>query len=151
MAKTATIFQFSAFFTVLHTLLLGLVTNKNTKICEIDGDRIQEIIDRENKGDFIDELIKFINNSGRVQRPTVKLRSAKVLTIADYQEAAKIIEQDGTSGIETAAKIVGWDIAMALLISSLRIQCGSTTSFPAPEDLENKVNKILDEENLGLQ
>ncbi len=68
--------------------------------------------------------------------------------ICDFNYAAKIIESDGVEGIHTAIRFAGEDVAFALLIAHLRIQCGSKTSFPPPDDVYDQVKKILEDHHL---
>jgi hypothetical protein len=63
--------------------------------------------------------------------------------LGNYHEAAKILEEDGIEGIDSAAAIVGPQIALAMLLSQLRIKAGSIKAFPAPREIDEAVNKIL--------
>jgi len=65
--QPASLQQVGAFITSLFTLFWGLVTNKSKKLADIESGKIQELIDRQDKRSLIDEIIKFINNGGRMQ------------------------------------------------------------------------------------
>ena len=63
MAKKATLAQVGAFWTMIHTLFLGLFTEKNDDLLsKIDGSKIQDAIDIPGKNNFLFEFIKWINN-----------------------------------------------------------------------------------------
>ena len=62
--------------------------------------------------------------------------------------ASKIIEEEGTDGIQTVIRLVGLKPAMALLITHLRRSFGSMNSFPADPHIYEKVKQILEQENL---
>ncbi len=65
-----------------------------------------------------------------------------------YHAAAKIIEYDGAEGYHTCVERHGVEVANFLLIAFLRHVAGSKNTFPTPEDIPEKVSKMLIEYNL---
>ena len=60
--------------------------------------------------------------------------------LRDLQYAAKIIEENGIDGVESASKIVGLEIARAMIVMHLRRNHGSCDSYPS----DPRVNQILE-------
>ena len=96
--KTASPAQLGSFVNSLLTLLWALITEKSKKLAEIDGEKIQEIIDRKDKQSIIDELIKFINNGWKM----TYLTAARVLDLDAEPKmpfrGAKLHERIGLKG-----------------------------------------------------
>ncbi|KKQ35813.1 MAG: hypothetical protein US50_C0004G0002 [Candidatus Nomurabacteria bacterium GW2011_GWB1_37_5] len=96
--KPTSLDQFGSFITSLLTLLMALITGKSKKIAEIDGDKVQELIDREDKQSIINELIKFINNGWKM----TYLIAARVLDLDAPAKmpfsGATLKERSGMSG-----------------------------------------------------
>lgn len=63
--------------------------------------------------------------------------------------AVTIIEKDGVDGFATASELVGREVALAILITYLRISLGSLDSFPANPEIGDKVLKLLSENNIS--
>lgn len=57
--------------------------------------------------------------------------------------AVKTIEQDGIDGMELAEKLVGKQIALALLTTHVRRDLGSTDTFPSNPEIDSKVQEFL--------
>jgi ribA/ribD-fused uncharacterized protein len=70
------------------------------------------------------------------------------MNTANLFKAAKIIEEDGIDGIDTAIILVGRKTATTLLISHLRRNLGSIDTFPADPEIDEKVKAILRGNNL---
>jgi hypothetical protein len=70
-------------------------------------------------------------------------------TAAKLHAAAKMIEVDGVEGIQSATRLAGEDIAMALLITHLRRERGADR-YPPPKDVEVTVNEFLSQRRLLL-
>lgn len=68
--------------------------------------------------------------------------------LARFHAAAKLIEYDAAEGVQTCTERYGRDIAGALLVAFLRRSFGSFDSFPAPDDIIEKVNSFLREKGL---
>lgn len=62
--------------------------------------------------------------------------------------ASKIIEQDGIDGLESAAKLVDKQIAVAFLVAYTRRNLGSAKSYPANPEIDEKVKQLLLNNNL---
>lgn len=60
------------------------------------------------------------------------------------QQAAKLIEADGTEGLHATAQLVGMPAALALLITHLRRGYGSMSGgYPADPEIDTKVVRVL--------
>lgn len=59
------------------------------------------------------------------------------------QQAAKKIEVDGKEGCYSAAKLVGWEMATALLMTHVRRNFGSMETCPALPEIDDKVVGVL--------
>lgn len=84
----------------------------------------------------------------------VDLRRTEMLSpdnLKELQAAAKIIESDAAGGIQLAIRIVGEDVAIAMLVLYLRISSGSTKSWPADPLIDNRVQDLLAQANLICQ
>ena len=68
--------------------------------------------------------------------------------LTKIHSAAKIIEEDGVEGINTAAASVGPAIAMAMLIMHVRRNLGSASTFPARAGIVEETNELLEKERL---
>lgn len=68
--------------------------------------------------------------------------------LSQWHLAAKYIEVDGAEGVQSATRVVGEEIALALLVAHLRRSLGSTDSYPARPGIEEETNAIL--KNLDL-
>ena len=66
----------------------------------------------------------------------------------NYFEAIKIIEQDGIDGINSAVKLIGRQAAIAVLMSKIRRDLGSTDTYPSDPGIDVKVKKILSDSSL---
>ncbi len=68
------------------------------------------------------------------------------------QQAAKLIESDGSDGLHSAARLVGMPTALALLITHLRRGYGSMSGgWPADPEIDTKVvHDLLAEEPLVM-
>lgn len=64
--KPASLDQVGALMLKLTSIFLGFITGKNKKIEQIDGGKIQEIIDEENTDSILDVIIQLINNGWKM-------------------------------------------------------------------------------------
>lgn len=80
-----------------------------------------------------------------------KARAQGLNDLDRFHDAAKMIEYDGAQAYRTCCERFGKDVANALLIAYFRrnVMTGSPLNvFPEPEDLREKVNKMLEEEGV---
>jgi len=68
--------------------------------------------------------------------------------VDEIHAAAKIIRADGTDGFQSATRIVGQDMALAMLIVHLR-ESHNIGRFPDAEDTTERVNDLLKRERVS--
>lgn len=62
---------------------------------------------------------------------------------AKIHRAAKLLQEDGIEAIESAAKIVGEDVALAMLVLFVRIGIAGQGRYPIDSSLEDTANEFL--------
>ncbi|MDP3963793.1 MAG: hypothetical protein Q8Q39_04835 [bacterium] len=66
-------------------------------------------------------------------------------------KVAGIIEEDGVDGYRTATRLIGEEVANALLIAHLRRNFGSMETYPARPEIIDLVNQELAEAGILKQ
>ena len=57
----------------------------------------------------------------------------------DIQAAAKFIEQDGAEGLQSATRLVGEEVAMAIMVTVLRDSLGARKTYPSDPEVNEAV------------
>ena len=65
-----------------------------------------------------------------------------------FHKAAKIIRSDGVEGYRIAVDLVGQSVAKGMLVIYLHGQANTEGGCPDKDDTEEKVNKILKDNNI---
>ena len=107
-----------------------MVINNSKKLSEIDGDKIQEAIDAEDKETFFDNLIKFINNGCRFNYIL-----ANVFMVGDIfrQRATK-----GDTRMDISGNTEDWIIKPNLKrMVQVRNDLGNLSEYVLPENMDD--------------
>jgi len=71
-----------------------------------------------------------------------------MISLEKIQEAASMVEHDGTDCYFSVKTLYGEEIALILMVAHLRRQLGAGKSYPSGKEIDDKVVKMLKENGI---